>query len=65
MTQSRQLQGNGHLERVGTEEAQAVGVLRLAFIMGIIVRTEEFSHASLHSYGVDSDHSIADPSPTR
>lgn len=46
MTQSGQLQGNGHPGGVGAEGAQAVGVLSLAFSMGIIVRTRDFSHGS-------------------
>lgn len=62
VTQSGQLQGNGHPGGVG-EAAQAVGVPSLAFSMGI-VRTGVSSHGSVHSYGVDSDQCVADPSPT-
>lgn len=65
MTQSGQLQRNGHPGDAGAEEAQAVGVLSLAFSTDIIVSTGDFSHGSVHSYGVDPDECVADPSPTR
>lgn len=59
MNQTGQLQGNGHPGGVGAEAAPAVGVQQfsLSFSISITVRTQEFSHSSVHFYRVDSHRS--------